>query len=79
MNDSIEYSFAAEIAETDYPLILECRILKDWLSTTSKKFKIAKIHFTSVDYLRNGRQPLFIKLNATATLPDGRPVHGIAL
>ena len=79
MKDSIEYSFASEIAEADYPLILESRIYKDWLSATSEKFKITKIHFTSVDFLRKGRQPLFIKLNATATLPDGRPVHGIVL
>ena len=75
----MEYSFASEIAESDYPLILESRIFKDWLAATSAKFNITKIHFTSVDFLRNGRQPLFIKLNATATLPDGRPVHGIVL
>ena len=79
MKDSIEYSFASEIAEADYPLILNSRIYKDWLSATSEKFKITKIHFTSVDFLRKGRQPLFIKLNATAALPDGRPVHGIVL
>lgn len=79
MDDSIEYSFASEIAEADYPLILESRIFREWLSATEKKFKITKVHFTSVDFLRKGRQPLFIKLNATATLPDGRPVHGIVL
>ena len=79
MNDSVEYTFASEIAEADYPVILESRIFRDWLSATSEKFRISKIHFTSVDYLRNGHQPLFIKLNATATLPDGRPVHGIVL
>ena len=75
----MEYSFASEIAESDYPLITESRIFKDWLAATSAKFNITKIHFTSVDFLRNGRQPLFIKLNASATLPDGRPVHGIVL
>ncbi|MBR6379073.1 MAG: NUDIX domain-containing protein [Fibrobacter sp.] len=79
MINSIEYTFASEIAEADYPVILESRIFRDWLSATSEKFRISKIHFTSVDYLRNGHQPLFIKLNATATLPDGRPVHGIVL
>ena len=79
MNSSIEYTFASEIAEADYPLILESRIFKEWLSATEKQFKVTKIHFTSVDFLRNGRQPLFIKLNATATLPDSRPVHGIVL
>ena len=79
MDDFIEYSFASEIAEADYPLILESRIFREWLSATEKKFKITKVHFSSVDFLRKGRQPLFIKLNATATLPDGRPVHGIVL
>ncbi len=79
MNSSIEYTFASEIAEADYPLILESRIFKEWLSATEKQFKVTKIHFTSVDFLRNGRQPLFIKLNAMATLPDSRPVHGIVL
>ncbi len=79
MDDSIEYSFASEIAEADYPLILESRIFREWLSATEKKFKITKVHFSSVDFLRKGRQPLFVKLNATATLPDGRPVHGTVL
>ncbi len=79
MNNDIEYSFASEITEADYSSILESRIFQEWLATTSAKFKITKVHFTSVDFLRKGRQPLFIKLNATATLPDGRPVHGIVL
>ena len=75
----IEYTYSSEIAEADYPLILESRIYKDWLEASQKKFTITKIHFSSVDFLRKGRQPLFIKLVATATLPDGRPVHGIVL
>ena len=79
MNCLIEYTFASEIAETDYQVVLESRIFREWLSATEKKFKVTKIHFASVDFLRKGRQPLFIKLNATATLPDGRPVHGIVL
>lgn len=76
---SIEYSFAAEIQKEDYAAILESRIYKNWLEETSSKFKIQKIHFTSVDFLMKERRPLFIKLKATATLPDGRPVHGIVL
>lgn len=75
----IEYSYAAEIAEADRPIILNSRIYKDWLEASEKKFVVKKIHFSSVDFLRKGRQPLFIKLEATATLPDGRPVHGIVL
>ena len=75
----IEYSYSPEIAEADRPVILNSRIYKDWLEATQKKFIVTKVHFTSVDFLRKGRQPLFIKLDATATLPDGRPVHGIVL
>ena len=75
----IEYSYSPEIAEADRPIILESRIYKDWLEASQKKFVVTKVHFSSVDFLRKGRQPLFIKLAATATLPDGRPVHGIVL
>ena len=69
----IEYSYSPEIAESDRPIILESRIYKDWLEKTQEKFVVTKVHFSSVDFLRKGRQPLFIKLDATATLPDGRP------
>lgn len=79
MNEKIEYTFASEIDEADYSVIVESRIFQEWLSTTSKKFKITKIHFTSVDFLSKVHHPLFIKLRATAMLPDGRPVHGIVL
>lgn len=79
MENEIEYTFAAEIAAEDYNLILECRIFKEWLEASSAKFKIQKIHFESVNYFNKEHRPLFIKLNATATLPDGRPVHGVVL
>ena len=75
----IEYTFSPEIAEVDRPLVLESRIFKEWLEESQKKFVVKKIHFSSVDFLAKKRQPLFIKLTATATLPDGRPVHGIVL
>lgn len=75
----IEYSFAAEIAESDKEVVLNSRIYTEWLAASEKKFKVTKVHFASVDFLRKGRQPLFIKLEATAFLPDGRPVHGIVL
>ena len=75
----IEYSFSPEIAEADRPVVLESRIYREWLESSQKKFVVTKVHFSSVDFLRKGRQPLFIKLTATATLPDGRPVHGIVL
>lgn len=75
----IEYSFTAEIAESDKEVVLNSRIYTDWLAASEKKFKVTKVHFASVDFLRKGRQPLFIKLEATAFLPDGRPVHGIVL
>lgn len=75
----VEYSFAAEIAEADKPVLLNSRIFTEWLKKSQEKFQVKKIHFASVDFLRKGRQPLFIKLEATATLPDGRPVHGITV
>jgi len=75
----IEYSFSPEIAEADHPVVLESRIYREWLEASQKKFVVTKVYFSSVDFLRKGRQPLFIKLTATATLPDGRPVHGIVL
>ena len=75
----IEYTFAAEIAEADKPVILNSRIFKEWLQRTQEKFAVSKIHFASVDFLSKVHEPLFIKLRATATLPDGKPVHGIVL
>lgn len=79
VNNNIEYSFASEIAEADYQVILESRIYTEWLAATTAKFKVQKVHFESVNFLNKEHRPLFIKLNATATLPDGRPVHGIVL
>jgi len=79
MSANIEYSFAAEIAKEDYSLITECKIFKDWLESSTKHFVVSKIHFESVNYFDKKHVPLFIKLKATATLPDGRPVHGIVL
>lgn len=75
----IEYTFAAEIAEADKPVILNSRIFKEWLQRSQEKFVVSKIHFASVDFLHKTHEPLFIKLCATATLPDGKPVHGIVL
>lgn len=79
MQQETEYTFASEIPESDYPVILESGIFKDWYKAASAKFKVLKVHFASVDYFGKVHRPLFIKLNATATLPDGRPVHGIVL
>ena len=75
----IEYTFAAEIAEADKPVILNSRIFTEWLNRSQEKFIVSKIHFSSVDFLTKTHEPLFIKLTATATLPDGKPVHGIVL
>lgn len=75
----IEYSFASDIAKSDRPLILESSIYKRWLSDVTSQFKVKAIHFVSVDFKFKNKQPLFIKLNATAFLPDGKPVHGIVL
>lgn len=75
----IEYTFAAEIAEADKPVILNSRVFTEWLRRSQEKFIVSKIHFSSVDFLNKTHEPLFIKLTATATLPDGKPVHGIVL
>lgn len=75
----IEYSYAAEIAEADKNVILNSRIFKEWLERAQSQFIVSKIHFSSVDYFAKKHEPLFIKLVATATLPDGKPVHGIVL
>ena len=76
---NIEYSFAESIEKSDWELILSSRVYTEWLEKTAGKFNIEKIHFESVNFLRKERRPLFIKLCATASLPDSRPVHGIVL
>ena len=75
----IEYTFSPEIAEADRSVVLNSRIYTEWLRRSEEKFVVSKIHFSSVDFLTKVHEPLFIKLRATATLPDGKPVHGIVL
>lgn len=75
----IEYSFSDEILEEDRTAVLSSELFKSWLTRTEKKFIVSKIHFSSVDFRFSNHAPLFIKLTATATLPDGKPVHGIVL
>lgn len=77
--DGIEYTFASDIPESDYQVILDCGFFKDWLLKARKDFAVTAVHFDSVDYFRKEHRPLFIKIVATATLPDGRPVHGVVL
>ena len=60
-------------------LFWNLRFLKTGFRGLKKKFVISKIHFSSVDFRFNRHVPLFVKLTATATLPDGKPVHGIVL
>lgn len=73
------YTFSPEIAEADHEAIVNSSLFKAWLAKASAKFNVTAIHFSSVDFRFNGKAPLFIKLRATATLPDGKPVHGIVL
>lgn len=75
----IEYGFSEEIPEADRASVLNSPLFRSWLSKAEEKFIVHKIHFSSVDFRAGGRSPLFIKLTATATLPDGKPVHGIVL
>ena len=75
----IEYTFSPEILEEDRTVILESSLFQTWLVRSQKKFVVSKIHFSSVDFRQKKHSPLFIKLTATASLPDGKPVHGIVL
>lgn len=75
----IEYTFSSEIPEADRNAVVESKLFKEWLASVSGKFLVSAVRFSSVDFRRGGKQPLFIKLTAQATLPDGKPVHGIVL
>lgn len=87
----IRYSFSSDIKESDQPLILNSGIFKTWLEEVTSKFTVEAIHFGSVDFKgfpKNNsselekpieKEALFIKLNATAFLPDGKRVHGVVL
>lgn len=77
--NSIEYSFSEEILAADRELVLNSSLFQGWLSRTQKNFIVTKIHFSSVDFRWKNHTPLFIKLTATATLFDDKPVHGIVL
>jgi ADP-sugar diphosphatase len=79
LQDNIEYSFATDIPESDYQIIVDCPFFKDWIAKARKDFAVTHIHVDSVDYFSRVHRPLFIKITATATLPDGRPVHGVVL
>ena len=77
--DGVEFTFAPEIAADDYQVILDCNFFFFFLTAVKSRFKVQKVHFASVDFLRKVHRPLFIKLSAMATLPDGRPVNGIVV
>lgn len=79
LQDNIEFSFATDIPESDYQVIVDCPFFKDWIAKARKDFAVTHIHVDSVDYFNRVHRPLFIKITATATLPDGRPVHGVVL
>lgn len=75
----IEYSFSTEIAAEDQAAVVDSKLFKDWLASVSGKFIVNAVRFSSVDFRGRSKNPLFIKLTAQATLPDGKPVHGIVL
>ncbi len=75
----IQYTFSSEIPESAQSAVLNSSLYKNWLAEVSPKFKVEAIHFSSVDFRFDAQTPLFIKLKATAFLPDGKPVHGIVL
>jgi 8-oxo-dGTP pyrophosphatase MutT (NUDIX family) len=74
-------TFSNLIDLNDTPLILQSKILNDWLLRTQKEFEIKGIHFEQVDFVhRSGvKQPLFIKLKAEAYDSLGRKANGITL
>ncbi|PJJ42017.1 NUDIX domain-containing protein [Hallerella succinigenes] len=78
-NKPVEYTFSDEVLVEDRDAVLNSFLFQNWLAHAQKNFIISKIHFSSVDYRFKNHSPLFIKLTATATLPDGKPVHGIVL
>jgi len=73
----IDYTFSESIAKEDWDLILHCSIYQEWIAKVQKKFNVSAVHFASVDFFAKRHEPLFIKLNAVATLPDGKLVHGV--
>jgi len=79
MNNAVEYSFSDEVLPEDRDAVLNSFLFQNWLAHAQEKFVVSKIHFSSVDFRFKDHSPLFIKLTATATLPDGKPVHGIVL
>ncbi len=78
-NKPVEYTFSDEVLVEDRETVLNSFLFQNWLAHAQEKFIVSKIHFSSVDYRFKDHSPLFIKLTATATLPDGKPVHGIVL
>lgn len=78
-NKPVEYTFSDEVLVEDRDAVLNSFLFQNWLAHAQEKFIVSKIHFSSVDYRFKDHSPLFIKLTATATLPDGKPVHGIVL
>ncbi|MDR1759594.1 MAG: NUDIX domain-containing protein, partial [Fibrobacter sp.] len=73
------FSYSPEIAEETRAAVTESELFQNWFRKANREFKIAKIHFSSVDFRHKSNAPLFIKLSAEASLPDGRPVNGIVL
>ena len=78
-NKPVEYTFSDEVLVEDRDAVLNSFLFQNWLAHAQKNFIVSKIHFSPVDYRFKNHSPLFIKLTATATLPDGKPVHGIVL
>lgn len=75
----IEFTYAPEIQSVRHQKIIESKLFQDWFVKADREFQIRKIHFSSVDFRRDGVEPLFIKLSAEAFQKDHRPVNGIVL
>ena len=46
LQDNIEYSFATDIPESDYQIIVDCPFFKDWIAKARKDFAVTHIHVT---------------------------------
>ena len=75
----VEFTFSDEVLESDRDAVVNSQLFQTWLKNSQEKFIVSKIHFSSVDFRFKDHSPLFIKLTSMATLPDGKPVHGIVL
>ncbi|GHV14340.1 hypothetical protein AGMMS49938_10290 [Fibrobacterales bacterium] len=80
----MKISFSPEISPAEQTCILQSNLWNTWLKKASAEFVISEVHFASVDFRKRDnnkeiKNPLFIKLKATATDKEGKPQHGVCV